>query len=651
MITQGDVIVGGVDGFVGRLPIGASGKVLGVVGTNVEWVVPTGGSGGGGAVSSVNGQVGAVILTKSDLNLGSVDNTSDLLKPVSNATALSITNTTAPIAHVGSGATAHALASTTVAGFLSASDKIKIDGIITSTTLAGYGITNSYTKTETETLIGNVVGAAPAALDTLVEIGVRLQTEEGTLGALITTVSQKAPIASPTFTGTVGGIDKTMVGLPYVDNTSDVTKVAIGPIFDALSLKAPTTHIGSGGGAHSNATVSVAGFMSATDKFKLDALESSTFINPMAATGDMIIGGTSGDLTRLAKGVNAQILTLVSGYPSWQNPTEAPVTKLEASTELQSLRLLASPIASDLEGSSFIATKSGEYRVTFNGQFLTLPGVVATQAAIDLTYLIAQINALTFVSHLNIIGAGETITPGFYNIAGAGNFSGNLIFDADNFPNAMWVIRCDAALAIATSSICTLANGAKASNIFWLVDGSLTMGATCYMKGTYISQVGQSPGTALNLEGRILCVAGGISLATATYAAPLGEPIGLNLGVLKSMALFSSSGPIGNTTVLGNIGDLCSGAGSITGTAMFINGSIYNPTDTNSRLEVGIYANDVLVPYSKISVESKLYNANQIIVATGTVNVTAGQKISAKVHNVVGTCIAVNRSLYAQKVS
>lgn len=36
--------------------------------------------------------------------------------------------------------------------------------------------------------------------------------------------TNKAPINSPTFTGTVGGITKTMVGLSNVDNTSDTTK-------------------------------------------------------------------------------------------------------------------------------------------------------------------------------------------------------------------------------------------------------------------------------------------------------------------------------------------------------------------------------------------------------------------------------------------
>jgi hypothetical protein len=39
-----------------------------------------------------------------------------------------------------------------------------------------------------------------------------------------TAIDTKAPIASPTFTGTVGGITKSMVGLSAVDNTSDLEK-------------------------------------------------------------------------------------------------------------------------------------------------------------------------------------------------------------------------------------------------------------------------------------------------------------------------------------------------------------------------------------------------------------------------------------------
>lgn len=47
---------------------------------------------GGGAVDSVNGRTGAVTLTKSDVNLANVDNTSDIDKPVSTATQTALDN-------------------------------------------------------------------------------------------------------------------------------------------------------------------------------------------------------------------------------------------------------------------------------------------------------------------------------------------------------------------------------------------------------------------------------------------------------------------------------------------------------------------------------------------------------------------------------
>jgi hypothetical protein len=48
-----------------------------------------------------------------------------------------------------------------------------------------------------------------------------------------------APLANPTFTGTVSGITKTMVGLGNVDNTSDLNKPISTATQTALDLKAP----------------------------------------------------------------------------------------------------------------------------------------------------------------------------------------------------------------------------------------------------------------------------------------------------------------------------------------------------------------------------------------------------------------------------
>jgi hypothetical protein len=54
-----------------------------------------------------------------------------------------------------------------------------------------------------------------------------------------TALNLKAPINSPTFTGTVSGITKSMVGLSNVDNTSDANKPISTATQTALNLKAP----------------------------------------------------------------------------------------------------------------------------------------------------------------------------------------------------------------------------------------------------------------------------------------------------------------------------------------------------------------------------------------------------------------------------
>jgi hypothetical protein len=54
-----------------------------------------------------------------------------------------------------------------------------------------------------------------------------------------TALNLKAPIASPTFTGTVAGVTKGMVGLGNVDNTADSAKPVSTATQTALDLKAP----------------------------------------------------------------------------------------------------------------------------------------------------------------------------------------------------------------------------------------------------------------------------------------------------------------------------------------------------------------------------------------------------------------------------
>ncbi len=64
----------------------------------------------------------------------------------------------------------------------------------------------------------------------------------------------KAPLASPTFTGTVGGITKTMVGLSAVDNTSDLAKPISTATQTALDTKVSTETFSSTIATKENAT-------------------------------------------------------------------------------------------------------------------------------------------------------------------------------------------------------------------------------------------------------------------------------------------------------------------------------------------------------------------------------------------------------------
>lgn len=73
------------------------------------------------------------------------------------------------------------------------------------------------------TAIDTLIGSAPGTLDTLEEIASVLQSSES-LAGLTEMLTLKAPIDSPSFTGTVSGITKSMIDLANVDNTSDLEK-------------------------------------------------------------------------------------------------------------------------------------------------------------------------------------------------------------------------------------------------------------------------------------------------------------------------------------------------------------------------------------------------------------------------------------------
>ena len=207
------------------------------------------GSGAGGAVSSVAGKTGVVTLVKGDVGLGNVDNTSDASKPVSTAqqTALDLksnlasptftgvpaaptaavgTNTTqlattayvnaeiandaTPISHVGTGGTQHAAATTSVAGFMSAADKTKLDGIAAGAT-ANTGTVTGVTGTAPIVSSGGTAPAISISAATTIAAGSMSAADKSKLdgiaaGAQVNTVtSVNGQTGAVTVTGAVAG--------------------------------------------------------------------------------------------------------------------------------------------------------------------------------------------------------------------------------------------------------------------------------------------------------------------------------------------------------------------------------------------------------------------------------------------------------------
>jgi hypothetical protein len=108
-------------------------------------------------------------------------------------------------------------------------------------------ITDVHGYTATAAEINILDGATLSTAELNILDGVTATTTElnyvdGVTSSIQTQLNGKSPIANPTFTGTVSGITKAMVGLGNVDNTSDTQKPISVATQNALNGKSGTAH-------------------------------------------------------------------------------------------------------------------------------------------------------------------------------------------------------------------------------------------------------------------------------------------------------------------------------------------------------------------------------------------------------------------------
>ena len=303
-----------------------------------------------------------------------------------------------------------------------------------------------------------------------------------------------------------------------------------------------------------------------------------------------------------------------------------------------------------------ISPAAGIYNVSFNAQYDVNPGNstvnLTEQAVMDLNTAYNQLKAVpaTNTTHSVIFG-NETLTAGVYAIAAAGSTIGSLILDAQNDPNAVFIFNIGAAFNSGAGTSVVLANGASASNVFWVADGAILLGANSTMKGTMIAHVGAiTMGAGGIVLGRMYSTVGAIAVGPSTATISPTSSY-LNLGVLTNLVAFTANGALSNTGSSTITGDMGTHQGLVSGfgTAV-VNGSIYTPAslpvtvDNNVVGTFGIYQNGVLIPNSTRTIKTKVLKDDVISLQT-IATITAGQTIDVRWKTNVGALKVSNRIL------
>ena len=149
------------------------------------------------------------------------------------------------------------------------------------------------------------------------------------------------------------------------------------------------------------------------------------------------------------------------------------------------------------------------------------PASIASQAKADL--LLAYTDATgrppgTVEADLS----GMTLLPGVYTSGSTMTIAVNgvLTLDGQGDANAVWIFQIGSALTVNNSAQVLLINGAKASNVFWAVGSSSTLGTSVSFKGNILAQSSNSLGTLSVVEGRVLCSTGQVTFLSNTVTVP-----------------------------------------------------------------------------------------------------------------------------------
>jgi hypothetical protein len=216
----------------------------------------------------------------------------------------------------------------------------------------------------------------------------------------------------------------------------------------------------------------------------------------------------------------------------------------------------------------------------------------SAQCASDLLIAYNQLAATTATFFpASLLGNGQILVPGVYSITGAATLNLGLTLNAQNNANAVFIIKIQGSFSTNANSRIILANGAQACNVFWKIEGLVSMASGTSMKGTVIANnAAINMNTGDTLEGRAMSTAGAVTLDGVLAYTPVGcgsilltGPTAPTLGAAACYAIFSASGAVSNSGVTHVTGDVGSNSGSATGfNPLFVTGTVHAIPDNST---------------------------------------------------------------------
>jgi len=152
---------------------------------------------------------------------------------------------------------------------------------------------------------------------------------------------------------------------------------------------------------------------------------------------------------------------------------------------------------------------------------------------------------------------GMTLLPGVYCFDTSAQLTGDLVLDANNDPNAVWVFKIGSTLTSASGSSVRLIRGGQALNAFWQVGTSATLGTTTRFSGNILADQSISLVTGASLLGRALALHGAVTMDTHGSPPIATGPI-TDLSIVKTVNRTNvvTGQPITYTLTFSNVGNV-----------------------------------------------------------------------------------------------